>query len=148
MKISNEKVKKLLGTGFKLILDRFFTPPSNEEMFATINRFIKHRHLLSEIKKALDTNNVTKEKLKEIIDKEFNAVKPYNYIAERQDCDNAAFEVMYWLSGKGYSAGLGIIEGHALTVFINDQEERVFLDQYTGRVYDIKDERLKVTVMG
>jgi hypothetical protein len=148
MKISNEKVKQLLGTGFKLILDRFFTAPSNEQMFATVNRFIKHRHLLTQLKKALDSDTVTKEKLKSVIDKEFNVVKPYNYTPESKDCDNAAFEVLYWLGGKGYPAGVGIIEGHALTVFINDLEERVFLDQYTGRVYDAKDQRLKVTVMG
>jgi hypothetical protein len=146
MKISNEKVKQILGTGFKLILDRYYTAPSNEEMFATVNRFIKHRNLLTELKLALDNENVTRDDLKEIIDKKFGKIEPFKYKAESHDCDNAAFELTAWLSGKNYPAGPAIIEGHSLVVFINEQFERVFLDQYTGRVTETKS-RLKVTVI-
>jgi hypothetical protein len=146
MKISHEEVKRVLKTGFKLILDRVYTAPSNEEMYATVNRFIRHRNLLTELKEALDKENVTRDDLKEIIDKKFGIVEPFKYMRESHDCDNASFELTAWLSGKNYPAGPVIIEGHSLIVFINEDFERVFLDQYTGRVVETN-ERLKVTVI-
>lgn len=147
MKLSNEEVKKILGTGFKLILDRSYTPPRDKDFSETISRFVKHRNLLTELKSALDTEGVTAEELKGIIDKQFGHVAPFKYVEEKHDCDNAAIEAMAWLSGKNYPAGLAIIEGHALLVYINDKRERVFVDQYTGHAVQIN-ERLKVTVIG
>jgi hypothetical protein len=147
MKISSEEVKAILKEGVHIILDRFFTAPSNTQMFATINRFIKHRHLITEFKKALDKDTVSKEELKLIIDNYFGKVEPFPWKKEENDCENAVFDMMWWLNGKNYPAGLTVIEGHGLLVYINEDKERMLLNQYNGRVVYLKNP-LKVTVIG
>lgn len=148
MKATNEEIKRRIPSGFKLILDRRFTLPTDKEFEETAQRFVGHRHLISELIKELDKPTATVGSVKAVVDKNFGVVKQFDYAPDSHDCDNAAMELLAWLSflEKGYAAGLGVLDKHALVILINDKQEFKFMDQYTGKLIEVL-ERLKVSVM-
>lgn len=54
------------------------------------------------------------------------------YVPERNDCDNAAIELLNHMRGKGWAFGLALVPGHALNLYVNDQREIRFVEPQTG----------------
>lgn len=149
MRASFKEIKGLLPSGYKLILDEEYKLPSDEMVLEAVGKFVFHRHFLALVKKAImeeDDLFKLEENIKSLVHSEFGKPQPFEYTKDLHDCDNAAWELVAWVSGKGWPIGIGIVPGHALVVFINDKKEVKHIDQYIGEIIQNK-ERLKVTVM-
>lgn len=145
--ISFEKIKGLLPSGFKLILDEEYKLPTDTEVLESVRKFVSNRHFLAKLKQLLDGNYIPYSyDVNKIVEEYYGEEKPFEYTRNLHDCDNAAWELVAWVSGRGWPVGIAVVPGHALVIYINDKLEVKYIDQYTGKITENK-ERLKVTVI-
>ena len=145
MQITHKQIKDLFTSGMIITLDEKYTSPSDEEIMSSLERFVFHRAYLTELCKLLDQQGATKTAVKILTDRDFGYRLPFNYNDER-DCDNAAWEMVSWCSGRGWPVGIAVIPGHALVTYINDQKEIKYVDQYTGKQVE-NGKKIKLVVM-
>lgn len=140
------QVSKIVAYGERIILDTHYTYPSDIEVKYQVGKFIQYRNLLVELKKELCRGNSTDASVLTKVSENLHVIKDFDYAPDSHDCDNAAFEMLAWVSGMGWAFGVAILDGHAMCCFINDREQFKFVDSYTGEVMDA-DRKLKILVM-